>query len=223
MKVSKLFFAALLTQIIAVDSFSQNSNVGINNTGAVPDNSAMLDVVSTSKGILIPRVSLISDADVATISSPVTSLMIYNTNASMTNGSGTGYYYWNGSKWTPITVTSTSSGACRASMETNELTAGGVPCVGTGCGGLMDSRTCAIDCDNLVYSGYSDWRVPTCGELINLISLAPSNTSANQIWSCTKSTGSFPGGYYMVLVFSTMQDNQIVYNSTTDTYCRCVR
>ena len=201
--------------------FSQN--VAINAAGTAADNSAKLDISATNKGVLIPRVSLISNTDVATIASPATSLLVYNSNASMTNGNGKGYYYWNGSKWGPVTMSSTSSGACRPTMETNELTSAGAPCVGTGCGNLMDSRTCAINCDNLVYNGYSDWRVPTCEEMINLISLAPSNTSANQIWTSTKSTGAFPGGYYVAIIFSTLQDNQILFSSTTDTYCRCVR
>lgn len=198
-------------------------NIAINTSGTAPVNSAKLDISSTNKGILIPRVSLVSNTDVATVPSPATSLLVYNSNASMTNGNGTGYYYWNGSKWAPVTMSSTSSGACRPTMETNELTSAGAPCVGTACGNTMDSRTCAVNCDNLVYNGYSDWRVPTCEEVINLISVAPSNTSANQVWTSTKSTGAFPGGYYVAIVFSTLQDNQILYSSSTDTYCRCVR
>lgn len=206
-----------------LNAFAQNSNVGINNTGAVPANSAMLDVVSTNKGVLIPRINLISDADVATITSPVTSLMVYNTNATMTNGTGTGFYYWNGSKWTPITVNSNSSAACRPSMETNELTAGGVPCVGTACGAIMDLRTCAINCGNLVYNGFSDWRMPTVDDIVNLISVAPNPASANLIWTATKSTGFFPAGYAAAINFSTMYDDQILSTSAVNTYCRCVR
>ena len=73
-------------------------NVGINPTGAAPNTSAGLDVNFTNKGLLIPRVSLTSTADVATIPSPVTSLLVYNTNAAMAGGS-IGYWYWNGSAW----------------------------------------------------------------------------------------------------------------------------
>lgn len=75
-----------------------SQNVGINGSAAVPDASAMLDVSSSNKGLLIPRVALTSTTDVTTIPSPQTSLMVYNTNASMTGG-GVGYYFYDGSAW----------------------------------------------------------------------------------------------------------------------------
>ena len=87
----------LLSSII---SFSQN--IGINTTGNAADPSAMLDVVATDKGILIPRVSLTSTTDVATITgTEAVSLLVYNTNAGMTGGS-IGFWYWDGSKWVKI-------------------------------------------------------------------------------------------------------------------------
>lgn len=75
-----------------------SQNVGINSSAATPDPSAMLDIVSTNKGLLIPRVALTSTTDVTTIPSPVTSLMVYNTNTGMTGG-GAGFYYYDGSAW----------------------------------------------------------------------------------------------------------------------------
>jgi hypothetical protein len=51
-----------------------------------------------NKGLLIPRVSLQSNVDITTIPSPATSLLVYNSNANMTNG-GVGFYFWNGSEW----------------------------------------------------------------------------------------------------------------------------
>ena len=80
-------------------SFAQN--VGINPTGATPNSSAMLDVSATDKGMLIPRVSLTSTSDVTTIVNPATSLLVYNTNAGMSNGS-VGFYYWNGTTWVKL-------------------------------------------------------------------------------------------------------------------------
>ncbi|MHB8262000.1 MAG: hypothetical protein ACYDEC_17210, partial [Bacteroidia bacterium] len=70
-------------------------NVGINSTGATPDPSSLLDInaaPSNNKGLLIPRISLASTTDVTTIPTPATSLVVYNTNATMTGGSGVGYY-----------------------------------------------------------------------------------------------------------------------------------
>jgi hypothetical protein len=52
------------------------SQIGINSSGSNPDPSAMLDVQSTSKGMLIPRMTT---AQRDAITSPTQSLLIYNT------------------------------------------------------------------------------------------------------------------------------------------------
>lgn len=85
-------------------------NIGINSTGATPNTSSMLDIASTNKGLLIPRISLISTTDVATIAAPATSLLVYNTNASITgiDAGGVGFYYFDGSKWIKLLPYSTS-------------------------------------------------------------------------------------------------------------------
>lgn len=86
----------LLTVLCVLSSsyiaFSQN--IGINTTGATPADCSMLDVVSSTKGMLIPRVAL---TDV-TVWAPLTGtavdgVIVYST-ANPTGGSGTGYYYW---------------------------------------------------------------------------------------------------------------------------------
>lgn len=77
-------------------------NVGINATGAAPNTSAMLDVDATNKGLLVPRVALTSTADVTTITTPATSLLVYNT-ATVSNVTP-GFYYWDGSAWTRLSL-----------------------------------------------------------------------------------------------------------------------
>ncbi len=81
-------------------TFAQN--VGINTTGATPNTSSGLDVDFTNKGLLIPRVALTSITDAVTITTPATSLLVYNTNASITGGQGTGYYYNSGTSASPL-------------------------------------------------------------------------------------------------------------------------
>ncbi len=63
----------------------------------------MLDIVNSSKGLLIPRVSLTSTTDASTIANPATSLLVYNTNASITGeyAAGVGYYYNAGTTGSP--------------------------------------------------------------------------------------------------------------------------
>jgi len=79
-------------------------NIAINTDGSTPDVSAMLDIVNSAKGLLIPRVSLTSTTDAATIATPATSLLVYNTNASITGdyATGIGYYYNSGTSGSPF-------------------------------------------------------------------------------------------------------------------------
>lgn len=87
----------LITQL----SFSQ---VGIGTTNPSP--SSALDIRSTNSGLLIPRVSLLSTTDVATIVNPATSLLVYN--SSSTNDVTPGFYYWEGS-WKTLKSTSAAT------------------------------------------------------------------------------------------------------------------
>ena len=80
-----LLFASLFASSL---SFAQN--VGINGTGALPDGSAMLDVSSTTKGFLTPRMTL---TERNAIASPATGLLIYQTDNTP------GFYYYNGTAW----------------------------------------------------------------------------------------------------------------------------
>ncbi len=79
--------------------FSQN--VGINTTGTTPAASAGLDVDFTDKGVLLPRVALTAKNAAGPITSPATSLIVYNTATAGTapNNVNPGYYYWNGTSW----------------------------------------------------------------------------------------------------------------------------
>jgi|GEM_PF-2145813 len=66
------------------------AQVGINTDGSQPDNSAMLDVKSTDKGILIPRMT---QSQRNAIASPATGLMIYQTDGTP------GFYFYDGTAW----------------------------------------------------------------------------------------------------------------------------
>ncbi|GAB4201730.1 MAG: hypothetical protein Fur0023_06610 [Bacteroidia bacterium] len=90
-----------------------SQNIGINATGTPPNSSAGLDVDFTNKGLLIPRVALASSTDAATIPSPATSLLVYNTG---TGGlAPAGYYYNAGTpvspNWVRLLITGTPSDA----------------------------------------------------------------------------------------------------------------
>lgn len=95
-------FTLILLSFLAITLKGQN-NVGINDDNSSPKASAMLDVYSESKGLLIPRIALTSTTAAAPVTSPEASLLVYNT--SVTGDVTPGYYYWNGSsKWVRLVV-----------------------------------------------------------------------------------------------------------------------
>jgi hypothetical protein len=72
-----------------------NAQVAINTTGALPAPTAMLDVTSTNKGVLIPQVSIDSLKDVTSIPTPANGLMVYNTTQpGVRNDMARGYYWY---------------------------------------------------------------------------------------------------------------------------------
>lgn len=93
----------LLLLFFTISSLSvSNAQTGIGTT--TPNASAKLDVYSTNKGFLPPRVTLTSVTDAATIPSPATGLLVYNTGTNVNLAAG--YYYWNGSNWATIATAS---------------------------------------------------------------------------------------------------------------------
>ena len=95
--MKRLTFVLGVFLSMSIMGLAQN-NAGINDNNSNPNASAMLDVYSVSKGLLIPRIALTSTTVTAPVISPEASLLIYNT---ATAGDVTpGYYYWDGtSKW----------------------------------------------------------------------------------------------------------------------------
>jgi hypothetical protein len=81
---------AILIMLLVI-SLQAQAQVGIGT--ATPDGSAQLDVSSTKKGILIPRMS---SAEREAISTPAKGLLVFQTNETA------GFYYYNGSAWISI-------------------------------------------------------------------------------------------------------------------------
>lgn len=104
-KAYQLIICVIVCFLIVCDAQAQN--IGINSTGATPDNSAGLDISFSNKGILIPRVALIATNKGEPINSPATSLLVYNT--ATVNDVTPGYYYNTGTPavpfWTKLLTT----------------------------------------------------------------------------------------------------------------------
>jgi hypothetical protein len=103
-KFDSIFFAALILMtflLINLPVYAQDDNVGIGTDA--PDASALLEMASTSGGLLIPRMT---EAQRDAIASPATGLLIWQTSGSA------GFYYYDGSKWLPLsTIPGGSDGA----------------------------------------------------------------------------------------------------------------
>ncbi|RZJ71989.1 hypothetical protein [Flavobacterium sp.] len=93
---------------------SAHSQVGIGTTA--PSSSAMLDVTSTTSGMLVPRMTLVQRN---TIGTPATGLLIYQTDNSP------GFYYFDGATWVGI------SGGTRWTLTGNAATAPATNFIGT--------------------------------------------------------------------------------------------
>lgn len=87
--------------IINLTHAQTTQGVGIGTTTIDP--SAILQIVSSNKGVLFPKISLTSKTDIVTIENPSVGLLVYNT------GTGgldiPGYVYWTGTEWEKLTLT----------------------------------------------------------------------------------------------------------------------
>lgn len=140
-KISGRSFLTALS-LTCMASYASAQNVGINETGATPNTSAMLDIESANKGLLVPRIALTGTADATTIASPAKSLLVYNT----TTGSGLteGFYYNSG----------TSAAPAWTKLATGVGPAG--PTGATGPTGLLPDGTAA---GNTTYWNGTSWVV----------------------------------------------------------------
>lgn len=98
----KIFFLFTIT-ISSISLFAQQ-NVGIGTT--TPDASAILDITSTNKGVLIPRVALNDYTTSSPVTSPTEGLLIYNATGTEAHG----FWYWDGTQWVQVGSGSSSGG-----------------------------------------------------------------------------------------------------------------
>ncbi len=111
MKKIFLFFSIASLCMFVIHSYAQNTfpatgPVGIGTTSPVA--SSLLDMRSTTRGLLIPRMTL---AQRNLIGAPATSLLIYQTDGTV------GFYYYAGSGWIRL-VTATGANTSLSNLST---------------------------------------------------------------------------------------------------------
>jgi len=80
----------ILTTVLVILSLGLFAQVGINTDNSSPDGSAMLDVKSTTSGMLVPRMTT---AQRTAITTPATGLLVYQTDGT------DGFWFYNGTSW----------------------------------------------------------------------------------------------------------------------------
>jgi len=93
MKRTILYSATIIALALTL-SLQANAQVAINSTGVGPVSSAMLDISSTTGGVLVPRMTA---AQRTAIGTPATGLLVYQTDAPA------GFYFYNGAAWMQLT------------------------------------------------------------------------------------------------------------------------
>jgi len=89
----KKFSTIILAVILSAATFINAQSVGINADGSTPETSAMLDVKSTDKGFLAPRMT--AEQRIA-ITTPAAGLLVYQTDGTE------GYYYRSSFGWSLV-------------------------------------------------------------------------------------------------------------------------
>lgn len=105
-----IFFAWLICLIASLHAQS----VGINTNS--PHASAALDIVSTTQGILAPRMTATQRSSIA---SPEAGLLVYQTDGTA------GFYYYDGSSWSPVSGGGIATPISIVNGGTNATTAQG--------------------------------------------------------------------------------------------------
>ncbi|MCA4793445.1 hypothetical protein IF084_03995, partial [Myroides odoratimimus] len=94
----KLLFAGVA--FMALSTMQAQDGIGIGKS-IIPDGTAVLDVGSDTKGVLIPRVFLTGEKDITTIKGGIypESLLVYHKAKLPTDVLKSGFYFWDGTLW----------------------------------------------------------------------------------------------------------------------------
>lgn len=171
--------AALFFSVGSVNA----QNVGIGTS--TPVASAKLQIVDANRGLLIPNVSLIAVTNgVAPVATPATGLLVWNTNAAVTGGSGTGYYYWDGAAWVRLLAGLNNDWTIIGNTGTN---------VATNFMGSIDNMSVAFRTNNIETMRMTNGQRVGIGTTTPLVKLDVFSGATDAIYGHSTNVGAYLG------------------------------
>jgi len=150
---------SLMLFLVILGTVNINSQVRIG--GDLPPNdAAVLDLnvdnsdAGNEGGLALPRVALINNTTQLNGTTPTKGMLVYNTKADMTNGQGTGVYYWNGSVWMVVAGEVGTAGTVKGTSGSDYRTWCFPEYTGLGCWTVDNSRE--TPASGTTYTGMSD-------------------------------------------------------------------
>jgi hypothetical protein len=247
----------MLTRIIVLCIFLvveiQAQGVKISPQPGTPDPSAILETQDSTRGVLMPRVNLQSSTDGLTISSPATSLMVFNTGTVLAPA---GFYYNAGTPQAPqwalvlpnpantdlnmngFAIENLATPVNPADAVTKDYVDNQIINVSGSGGGAYPTQVSAESansmnfgnavryCNALNENGHTDWYIPTLDELVHVISKGGVNVSNNNSANIIwTSTPAILGGYNSnyFIYYRFSNGQQDYYYFSNNGFVRCVR
>jgi hypothetical protein len=98
-RILACLIVSVILRLLQSNEVVAQNNVGIGTN--TPNASALLELLATDKGLLVPRVALTATNAAGPITAPATALLVYNTATAgaAPNNVTPGYYYWGGASW----------------------------------------------------------------------------------------------------------------------------
>lgn len=238
----------IISVMLLSAGFCFSQGTAINTTGSKADNSAILDISSTSQGMLVPRMT---STEKTNIVSPATGLMIFQTDGI------SGFYYFDGAVWkytggdnlgnhtatdsldmanykikNLTTCTANLDAANKAYVDAQVAAGGGI--AGGTCPTAMSVNKCPSTCtynvcrDSCINLG-PGWHIPSFEEencIISGILGTPADGWINAwVWTSTPCWYGLYGTAYMGNFLMTNEYTQsITRTAPTNSYnCRCTK
>lgn len=160
--MTKKLLISGMALLFAFGTLFAQDNVGFGTT--TPHSSALLDMTSNNKGLLIPRVELVALTNgITPVNSPATGLLVFNGSGALAHG----FYYWDGTEWIMVGA----GGATPTCTKLGEA----YNCGGAGVGRSINATNGAVEI-TLPTTGTSDGALEAYSEKNNTWAIGAENT-----------------------------------------------